>query len=95
MSISRKVYFPSFYPYLTEDCPELLPHEAVDEDVDGGVDDEEDVGEEAEEDAPDGEAAQLGVLAGADGLQHCKEEGEEQSGGYDFCLTLLDYVFFF
>ena len=72
----------SFSLYLAEDGPELLADEAVDEEVDGGVDDEADVGEEAEEDAPDGEAAQLGVLAGADRLQHWREEEEEHSGQY-------------
>ena len=56
--------------YLTKDSTELGAHKAVDEDVDGGVEDEEDVGEEAEEDAPDGEAAEDGVLAPGDVLNN-------------------------
>ena len=57
------------------------------------------MGEEAQDDAPYWEAAQLSVLAGAGGLQHCKEEG----GGairtisifYPIIIYFFDYLFFY
>ena len=66
----RQNYHREGSSYLAEDSTELGPHEAVDEDVDGGVEDEEDVGEEAKEDAPDREATEDGVLAPSDVLDN-------------------------